>query len=170
MHPVQAAPRQSMYRGVDAVMNARCTPCRQRRGKAVIAESTVTSAGCTPCRQRRGKDRLTQQHLFPARAMHPVQAAPRQSAAVCHAGQAPERCTPCRQRRGKARCFRSQIYRCRCTPCRQRRGKVDLRLELAASVLMHPVQAAPRQSFSISKPNCAISMHPVQAAPRQSGR
>ena len=35
----------------------RCTPCRQRRGKAVCTTGGIRSKpGCTPCRQRRGKD------------------------------------------------------------------------------------------------------------------
>ena len=56
MHPVQAAPRQRIRWAVSASSTARCTPCRQRRGK--------------------GGSRYPQRREY---TMHPVQAAPRQS-------------------------------------------------------------------------------------------
>gem|GEM_PF-4952125 len=100
MHPVQAAPRQSRPPAhlcqrqldapragsaeakIDCVMRlpvvARCTPCRQRRGKDDSAVQTAeTIARCTPCRQRRGKAEEP-----------PV-------SGVVHG------CTPCRQRTAK---------------------------------------------------------------------
>ena len=99
MHPVQAAPRQrpahagqheepndapragsaeakpepSTYSG----NTARCTPCRQRRGKDAALERNGRQRRCTPCRQRRGKG------------------------AINCGIYAIQRCTPCRQRRGK---------------------------------------------------------------------
>ena len=79
------------------------------------------------------------------------------------------RCTPCRQRRGKARCTPRVHRRQGCTPCRQRRGK-DFRPAVRAQhLVMHPVQAAPRQSVSERWLRTGQGeMHPVQAAPRQS--
>ena len=56
----------------------RCTPCRQRRGKAEYRRVLQGPGGCTPCRQRRGKVlRLSSSHMSRG-------------------------CTLCRQRRGKA--------------------------------------------------------------------
>ena len=55
MHPVQAAPRQRPSVVYTSPARARCTPCRQRRGKALLAH-----------------------HNYCFGAMHPVQAAPRQ--------------------------------------------------------------------------------------------
>ena len=77
MHPVQAAPRQSFRTSPTKHSRARCTPCRQRRGKDSTPARTSAGYRCTPCRQRRGKV----SGLPAARTeipMHPVQAAPRQ--------------------------------------------------------------------------------------------
>ena len=149
-------------------MGRRCTPCRQRRGKATSALKVLS----TPW-------------------MHPVQAAPRQRAWRCFAaGYLPDApragsaeakivdndqkaewagCTPCRQRRGKegglqldyirtlmhpvqaaprqrkCRCYPQPLHQ-RCTPCRQRRGKGPWPRCSPWPRRMHPVQAAPRQS------------------------
>ena len=56
----------------------RCTPCRQRRGKAMNEDAYYDRLRCTPCRQRRGKDFCGKREDSQG-AMHPVQAAPRQS-------------------------------------------------------------------------------------------
>ena len=192
MHPVQAAPRQrtrlpkitggqhdapragsAEAKAPVNMLTARdlagCTPCRQRRGKALcgclirIREADAPRAGsaeakvfdldmpeikpgCTPCRQRRGKVAVMQ-HAPHGQRMHPVQAAPRQR----H-----EHSPRYHQRPG-------------CTPCRQRRGKVVQVVAQHGLVPMHPVQAAPRQRMKAlfcSMP--CLAMHPVQAAPRQS--
>ena len=55
MHPVQAAPRQSPLRSGCLAACARCTPCRQRRGKVSHQITPQGRPRCTPCRQRRGK-------------------------------------------------------------------------------------------------------------------
>ena len=55
MHPVQAAPRQSRWSCRRKSTIARCTPCRQRRGKVTYPLRPLSSP-----------------------VMHPVQAAPRQ--------------------------------------------------------------------------------------------
>ena len=140
--------RRMLQNGVPQFVGfCRCTPCRQRRGKAA---SHPTNVPCT--------------------RMHPVQAAPRQrSIARCltlagldapragsaeakgddlrkrrgeddapRAGSAEAktqhrkygyhviRCTPCRQRRGKERRDHTVSHLARCTPCRQRRGKAQV--------------------------------------------
>ena len=78
--------------------------------------------------------------------MHSVQAAPRQRHRRPTPGQGWPRCTPCRQRRGKGTCSNPRD-----------------RL-----LWMHPVQAAPRQSFKVQRGQSSRErMHPVQAAPRQ---
>ena len=56
---------------------------------------------------------------------------------------------------------------CRCTPCRQRRGKAMNEDAYYDRLLMHPVQAAPRQSVRARGQDHLPGMHPVQAAPRQ---
>ena len=123
------------------------------------------------------------------------------------------RCTPCRQRRGKVAAFDVQMkldedapragsaeakrmirtqhhLLMGCTPCRQRRGKEKWEYDQRPVPMMHPVQAAPRQSNLIwigdtsegDAPRAGSAeakhhhelparkgtqMHPVQAAPRQ---
>ena len=96
--------RRMLQKGVPQFVGfCRCTPCRQRRGKAPVRRSTGTGRadapragsaeakvrdsavwqkgrGCTPCRQRRGK--VTSRCAQSAHnSMHPVQAAPRQRTA-----------------------------------------------------------------------------------------
>ena len=142
---LSADSRRMLQNGVPQFVGfCRCTPCRQRRGKV----SLVDSISCTV-------------------SMHPVQAAPRQSKEVKRlaawdddaprAGSAEakraflaalvcaDRCTPCRQRRGKGIVADTIHKVIRCTPCRQRRGKVGGFVHADHPVLMHPVQAAPRQ-------------------------
>ena len=119
-----------------------------------------------------------------------MQAAPRQSRYRC--SPIPRR--PDAPRAGSAEAkFAFLPGICRpggCTPCRQRRGKALFQVRKAVRVLMHPVQAAPRQRPTMqmqmrgnhdapragsaeakppskgSRPNM-MTMHPVQAAPRQ---
>ena len=101
MHPVQAAPRQSVSERWLRTGQGGCTPCRQRRGKGYGAE----------LREQGG-------------LMHPVQAAPRQRSSSSILPRRNKRCTPCRQRRGKDPRKNHHLQRySRCTPCRQRRGK-----------------------------------------------
>ena len=130
MHPVQAAPRQSIgyHRGVAVGEDAP----RAGSAEAKIAPWRICA--------RNG-------------AMHPVQAAPRQSSflpAYCRAGAG---CTPCRQRRGKGPSCQAETGSLGCTPCRQRRGKVRSNQDYTGNEGMHPVQAAPRQS----KTPCSIA-------------
>ena len=57
MHSVQAAPRQRTRKREPNRLYQRCTPCRQRRGKAMRqCDPPAPAPRCTPCRQRRGKD------------------------------------------------------------------------------------------------------------------
>ena len=70
--------------------------------------------------------------------MHPVQAAPRQS----------------------AMCISSDNLDKGCTPCRQRRGKANSYLGREIKFAMHPVQAAPRQSKTSAQVGDAISDAP----------
>ena len=100
--------------------------------------------GCTPCRQRRGKGKLLRPRL------QVLVDAPR-------AGSAEAKSTA---DMGRMRLFR-------CTPCRQRRGKGIYRIGHGLRIVMHPVQAAPRQRRLLLIWLPPVRMHPVQAAPRQ---
>ena len=166
MHPVQAAPRQSVF----------------------IATYTIRKHGCTPCRQRRGKVHALRVYARHG-VMHPVQAAPRQSARqssqrpACadapRAGSAEAKLSASfststvfdapragsaeakaqkKPRHGSGKdapragsaeakmishAYFSSPYRC--TPCRQRRGKDNDLVSYFETIEMHPVQAAPRQ-------------------------
>ena len=116
--------------------------------------------------------------------MHPVQAAPRQSALAFIARCFCLRCTPCRQRRGKGDCYNWWLANCDdapragsaeakvckvaprtgcvgCTPCRQRRGKGLIRTQHHLLMEMHPMQAAPRQ-----RPWCSTHHMASADAPR----
>ena len=78
----------------------RCTPCRQRRGKAGLKSRGLHILRCTPCRQRRGKAGYLQLVAGQLRD------APRAGSAEAKRGKISwsgwgTRCTPCRQRRGK---------------------------------------------------------------------
>ena len=162
MHPVQAAPRQrpgishSSGNRHDApragsaeakrksqlryYVNARCTPCRQRRGKVTDnRQQPILAIGCTPCRQRRGKVRITD-------------TAQRGSADAPRAGSAEAKVS-------SMMLIPSPV---RCTPCRQRRGKGPVSSARQTPPEMHPVQAAPRQRLLRG----TKQFHQVQDAPR----
>ena len=118
--------RRMLQNGVPQFVGfCRCTPCRQRRGKAEDTAAPAGFPGCTPCRQRRGKVFNPTQGVL-STMMHPVQAAPRQSLAVLISVARAAGCTPCRQRRGKDQHMQGNMR----------------------NPTMHPVQAAPRQSQS----------------------
>ena len=160
--------RRMLQKGVPQFVGfCRCTPCRQRRGKERLRSGQRLRIGCTPCRQRRGKG-IAWRAIFVLLPMHPVQAAPRQRRADYRAGRGlqmhPVQAAP-RQSSGdslaraeirrdapragsaeaKEQLFSKLLHLLRCTPCRQRRGKVIRQRDAARLILMHPVQAAPRQ-------------------------
>ena len=122
-----------------------CTPCRQRRGKVLLGSAKdFATIGCTPCRQRRGK------------GIH-----------LPHAGRKEEdapRAGSAEAKTGSILC----VYRRRDAP---RAGSAEAKghARSSSSVMggMHPVQAAPRQSYDEGGKNFYATMHPVQAAPRQ---
>ena len=136
---MQAAPRQSSAGGSQRARHGRCTPCRQRRGKA-------------------DRPRV----ILPFHPMHPVQAAPRQSRPLIMAIALGYRCTPCRQRRGKAIGVDLNIVACKMHPVqaapRQRLQKNPL---ISPTQSMHPVQAAPRQRLF-----CCLVVYANHDAPR----
>ena len=55
MHPVQAAPRQSIWRRGRRGQNEDAPRAGSAEAKSLIASVTASRWGCTPCRQRRGK-------------------------------------------------------------------------------------------------------------------
>ena len=137
--------RRMLQNGVPQFVGfCRCTPCRQRRGKAAISINGLAGDRCTPCRQRRGKvvDALKKAGWLG--------------------------CTPCRQRRGKAFDIYHMVTLFADAP---RAGSAEAKTPLphhaARAMQMHPVQAAPRQSDGCGSTNGSRRMHPVQAAPRQ---
>ena len=137
--------RRMLQKGVPQFVGfCRCTLCRQRRGKARTTAKIPTILRCTPCRQRRGKGKLLRPRL------QVLVDAPR-------AGSAEAKSTA---DMGRMRLFR-------CTPCRQRRGKGIYRIGHGLRIVMHPVQAAPRQRRLLLIWLPPVRMHPVQAAPRQ---
>ena len=138
MHPVQAAPRQSPAARCRLALRHAMHPVqaapRQREAKG---RHVGFRRRCTPCRQRRGKDDVARLDI------------------------ALQRCTPCRQRRGKGVAVGVAGVQRRCTPCRQRRGKVACSNSLRTAAMMHPVQAAPRQRWTI----CIIKAHKKRCTP-----
>ena len=104
----------------------------------------ISKAGCTPCRQRRGKGRCGLPHTI-RRAMHPVQAAPRQ------------------RNTNVLPLWNLMMHPVQAAPRQSPRGGFPGRIP----GVMHPVQAAPRQSPWGGLPGRIPGMHPLQAAPRQ---
>ena len=129
--------RRMLQNGVPQFVGfCRCTPCRQRRGKALSAVRRGDRLYDAPRAGSAEAKAVCMAHLAKMRRMHPVQAAPRQrvtaqsrctmQADAPRAGSAEaklrrpgaargggHRCTPCRQRRGKAR----RICRSDCEIC-----------------------------------------------------
>ena len=162
--------RRMLQKGVPQFVGfCRCTPCRQRRGKGFPGECSAPGQSDAPrAGSAEAKLPVPQAHQLKI-AMHPVQAAPRQSSTmqpiVCLlAGMHPVQAAP-----RQSRCVTSGM----------------------STSMMHPVQAAPRQSVSDDHHRPAhhdapragsaeakqdqrsadlpkIGMHPVRAAPRQS--
>ena len=147
----------------------RCTPCRQRRGKAALFSSFLPAYWMHPVQAAPRQSRTCRRSPAPGRRMHPVQAAPRQSG--CRTCRLPglSGCTPCRQRRGKDPYVYNMAADVGCTPCRQRRGKGR-----ANAVRVVEPEDAPRAGSAEAKfivqrdMRFTAAMHPVQAAPRQS--
>ena len=152
MHPVQAAPRQSVIHLLAAMDMDGCTPCRQRRGKEQVrllprACRQMHPVQAAPrqrpaCRPRparsadapRAGSAEAKGLLLKSRdanwVMHPVQAAPRQRRAPAASGNRcamhPVQAAP----RQRAPAVTRRRAGDRCTPCRQRRGKVNHLLEI----------------------------------------
>ena len=79
MHSVQAAPRQRRWRSARRSHRARCTPCRQRRGKDGV-HGAGGGAGRDALRAGSAEAKNTEKRTQPViPKMHSVQAAPRQS-------------------------------------------------------------------------------------------
>ena len=167
MHPVQAAPRQSF--GLNTQFNSpqRCTPCRQRRGKDRPRRYRRPDRRCTPCRQRRGKGPSIASRSISS-WMHPVQAAPRQRLSIENGGlsstDAPRAGSAEAKtiRRRKVFCTHEDAPRAGSAEAKRSR-----RSGYSLISMMHPVQAAPRQSCPGDQQLFVSAMHPVQAAPRQ---
>ena len=138
--------RRMLQKGVPQFVGfCRCTPCRQRRGKASSSLRRSPAPSDAPRAGSAEAKPVPRPAASRPCAMHPVQAAPRQSlyrpaggagaADAPRAGSAEAKplydacvmagcgCTPCRQHRGKERYRPAPARRARCTPCRQRRGK-----------------------------------------------
>ena len=146
MHPAQAAPRQSQSINLGRLRLSRCTPCRQRRGKAFAPQGMYVTRRDAP---RAGSAEAKFSSCATTRRncrMHPVQAAPRQRAKISWTWSA----SLDAPRAGSAE------------------AKAGITLHPDNVAKMHPVQAAPRQSAR-SWRSCRswCGMHPVQAAPRQ---
>ena len=140
--------RRMLQNGVPQFVGfCRCTPCRQRRGKG---RSVRTNRGVRYDAPRAGSAEAKSHKKSPFTAQ--------------------KRCTPCRQRRGKA--SRSDfLRRVQDAP---RAGSAEAKFFVKGGGLhaarMHPVQAAPRQSYERGRLLRPPAMHPVQAAPRQRSR
>ena len=64
---------------IDFRLLLRCTPCGQRRGKALVKRKPGNQrTRCTPCGQRRGKELLNGENSYTGE-MHSVRTAPWQS-------------------------------------------------------------------------------------------
>ena len=105
--------------GVPQFVNfCRCTPCRQRRGKAdSLPCRSCSASGCTPCRQRRGKD--TRIHRFrtrrgctPCRQRHFAQMLAHDAPHIC--------CFPCRKNKKPCRTLRSGRFPAGLAPPRRK--------------------------------------------------
>ena len=124
----------------------RCTPCRQRRGKDFCGKREDSQGAMHPV-QAAPRQSSARRMVGPLTEMHPVQAAPRQSSARRMVG-------PLTEMHPVQAAPRQSNTRSICRGC---------------PVKMHPVQAAPRQRSPSAACIPITSMHPVQAAPRQSG-
>ena len=79
MHPVQAAPRQRFCYGAFRAHAQRCTPCRQRRGKDLRLALIDVHGSDAPRAGSAEAKAAAKKTVASCIAMHPVQAAPRQS-------------------------------------------------------------------------------------------
>ena len=123
----------------------RCTPCRQRRGKALPFCPNTPRPGCTPCRQRRGKEKSLA-GATKGCPMHPVQAAPRQRQSSPMVKAVPSDAP----RAGSAEAKPPQyIGDCTEDDDAPRAGSAEAKILITVGcsplLAMHPVQAAPRQ-------------------------
>ena len=123
MHPVQAAPRQST--GKITQDNIQSDAPRAGSAEAKLYGRDRRCVVCDAPRAGSAEAKSQEmQSLGLIGRMHPVRAAPRQSAFASPVN------IPCYG----------------CTPCRQRRGKAQGAGGCGGRPSMHPVQAAPRQS------------------------
>ena len=138
--------RRMLQNGVPQFVGfCRCTPCRQRRGKAPRISTRAAAAGMHPV-QAAPRQRGQQYRHAERDAMHPVQAAPRQSDKAARTDEDERDAPRAGSAEAKNRLFRAGSACGGCTPCRQRRGKVKSDAGASGVLAMHPVQAAPRQS------------------------
>ncbi len=141
MHPVQAAPRQSRFISKFRRTSSDAPRAGSAEAKRQLAPYRHRTSRCTPCRQRRGKVASSANSGVPA-AMHPVQAAPRQSRFISKFRRTSSDAPRAGSAEAKSLHQQIQAYQQRCTPCRQRRGKEEAERRTCNARVMHPVQAA----------------------------
>ena len=122
MHSVQAAPRQSPLAGYGIDPAWRCTPCRQRRGKA--PQPGLDCAVLWDALRAGSAEAKSGNDFSGAGKVDALRAGSAEA---------------------KASSSSSLAMKPGCTPCRQRRGKVWLLSQFFGLLWMHSVQAAPRQ-------------------------
>ena len=167
MHPVQAAPRQSLdweqYPGYDED-----APCAGSAEAKVCVSLAAVSRQDAPCAGSAEAKTGTLKHAKRAEAMHPVQAAPRQRR--YHRAKPPDHPMHPVQAAPRQRDNIGQAagQAARCTLCRQRRGKDVLTLSPKDGRADAPrAGSAEAKGWLRTYLGSLSKMHPAQAAPRQ---